>query len=339
MPALRKLDAFVKTRPELRTKSALGGLITLCAGSTAGVLLVAQLVLYIAGSPQHALHLSKSRPVPMLPLHPNHLAMKMLENAGKIPLDLLVTFPHIPCSQLDVNHDGASISTGDLQKAQAKNAIQFRIPTRAELSKIGATTISSTGCTVEGHLRIPIVAGSLAVTLSSATWIEATRVLAMGMFFNTNFLEESKEQLKRYNTSHYIHHLRFGQSFPHADHYPLENRPHINSKDSITVDQVLIKLVPTLYPSWLQEKQSYQLSVSEHQITAESLIMRSDAYLPGLRVSYDFTPLAIHQSSGRSNFLVFLSSLISIVGGVFVTVGLVTGLVIHSAQAVSKKVD
>jgi hypothetical protein len=37
--------------------------------------------------------------------------------------------------------------------------------------------------------------------------------------------------------------------------------------------------------------------------------------------------------------LVFLSSLVSIVGGVFVTVGLVSGCLVDSAKAVAKKID
>jgi hypothetical protein len=339
MAALRKLDAFVKTRPELRTKSALGGFVTLCAGSAAGLLLIAQLFLYIVGSPQHSLHLSKSRSVPMLPLNRDHLAVKMLENAGKIPLQVHVTFPHISCSQLDVNHDGAYLSTGDLQKIHSKHSIQLRIPTRAELTKMGVSTIPSQGCTVEGQLRIPIVAGSLAITLSSMAWMEATRMLAVGMFFDSSFLEASKQQLGQFNTSHYIHSIRFGETFPMTQYKPLEDRLHVNTKDSITIEQVMVKLVPTVYPSWQLQKHSYQMSVAEHRITAESLILRRDRYLPGLRITYDFTPLAVHYSSGRSNFLVFLSSLISIVGGVFVTVSLITGCVVHSAQAVSKKVD
>jgi len=68
-------------------------------------------------------------------------------------------------------------------------------------------------------------------------------------------------------------------------------------------------------------------------------VARGVQQLPGLVVTYDFTPLTVHHSEGRDNFLVFLSSLISIVGGVFVTVGMLTGCLVHSAQAVAKKID
>lgn len=54
---------------------------------------------------------------------------------------------------------------------------------------------------------------------------------------------------------------------------------------------------------------------------------------------YDFTPLAVRHVDSRENVFVFLSSLVGIVGGVFVTVKLVSGCLVNSAQAVAKKMD
>ncbi len=48
------------------------------------------------------------------------------------------------------------------------------------------------------------------------------------------------------------------------------------------------------------------------------------AMMPGMAMSYDVTPLAVHHDEGRENILVFLSSLVSIVGGAFVTVSNMT---------------
>jgi hypothetical protein len=60
---------------------------------------------------------------------------------------------------------------------------------------------------------------------------------------------------------------------------------------------------------------------------------------PGLSLGYDVTPLAVHHNEGRDSILIFLSSLIGMVGGCFVTVGMLTGCLVHSAKAVAKKVD
>ena len=63
---LRNADVFVKPRHDLRTKSATGGLITLIAGSVAGLLFLAQLYTQLMGTTQHSLYLSESKPIPML---------------------------------------------------------------------------------------------------------------------------------------------------------------------------------------------------------------------------------------------------------------------------------
>ena len=48
---LRKIDAFGRPRDDLRTKSALGGFITLTASTVAAVLFLAQLYMYICTLP------------------------------------------------------------------------------------------------------------------------------------------------------------------------------------------------------------------------------------------------------------------------------------------------
>lgn len=71
----------------------------------------------------------------------------------------------------------------------------------------------------------------------------------------------------------------------------------------------------------------------------QALVSRGQMTLPGIVLSYDFAPLTVQHSEGRDNFFVFLSSLISILGGVFVTLSLVTGLVVNTAQEIAKKID
>jgi hypothetical protein len=67
--------------------------------------------------------------------------------------------------------------------------------------------------------------------------------------------------------------------------------------------------------------------------------MSNPPKLPGLNIHYDFNPIAVTHTESRENFFVFVSSLIGIVGGVFVTVGLVSSAVVTSAQTVLKKQD
>jgi len=138
-----------------------------------------------------------------------------------------------------------------------------------------------------------------------------------------------------------VHKIEFGRTFSKSQAKPLENRPHIvvNDFGGVAIEQIQVKLVPTVSQGLLFRENSYQTSVVDHTIQPSTLVSMGVQMLPGLVLSYDFTPLTVHHSEGRDNFFVFLSSLISIVAGVFVTVGMVTGCLVHSASAVAKKID
>lgn len=140
--------------------------------------------------------------------------------------------------------------------------------------------------------------------------------------------------------SHYIHSITFGEPFALTKN-PLEDDIHVvhNDAGGIALTDVHVKLIPTQYQGFLTIRDQYQISATEHIIQPETLATQGSRFLPGLAVSYDFTPLAVHHVEARDNILVFLSSLVSIVGGVFVTVSLVTGCLVHSAAEIAKKID
>jgi len=351
MVALRNLDAFTKTRPDLQQKSAVGGLITITAATAAGLLFIGQLFLYIWGNPSQSLALSQSTSIPLVPLDepprpgkPNQHRPHELDQYGRIPLKIHVTFPHVPCSNLDIAHDGASLSTGELEKAHGRHTLQLRRPTTSELKlALGETPKSNApvGCTIFGRLRPKIVAGSVAISLSRNAWAAATTSLSMGAFGLEDQSEQKKNSMRQYNCSHYVHSIEFGQSFPKQKDKPLQNVRHTIDNDfyGLGIAQSYVKLVPTVRPGLFFDEYSYQTAVVDTIIQPQTLVAHQVAQLPGLVIAYDFTPLTVHHREGRDNFLIFLSSLISIVGGVFVTVGLLTGCLVHSAQAVAKKID
>ena len=140
--------------------------------------------------------------------------------------------------------------------------------------------------------------------------------------------------------SHFIHSITFGNDFPLMKN-PLEKRTYEIENDSggLALTQLSVKLIPTKYKTIMGSHDMYQLSVTEHIVQPETLATQGSQFLPGMAISYDFTALAVHHVEWRDNIFVFVSSLISIVGGVFVTVSLFTGCLAHSATAVAKKVD
>ena len=339
MAGLRRLDAFVKPRHDLRTRSALGGIITLVAASTAALLFLSEIFIYLRGVTRHSLHLSESTSIPLQRQNHHHLS-----DHGKIPLTFMITFPHLQCRQLDFALDDGSHSTGTLEKIYGRQSLTLRTPTYSELSKAmkGATPAATRhGCTISGELKIPIVAGDFSISITRRTWAEATSTLLLGLLDDRQIPDSGLPQKLEFNVSHYIHYIRFGKPFPLAAADPLEHRLNTiqNKMGGIALQQIHVKLIPTMYKRFLTNQQTYQLSVVEHTVEPETLVAKGVPLLPGISASYDFTPLAVHHIESRDNILHFLCSLVSIVGGVFVTVGLVTGLLVHSAAAVAKKLD
>jgi len=325
--ALRSFDTFVKPREDLRTRSALGGLITLVATIVAGLLFLAEVYLYIVGSTRHSLHLSPSTGIPILPSNTGGIEQK-----NQIPLKVRVTFPHVQCKDLDFAHDNAYMSTGEFGRHHNPKAMRLRSPTMAEIRKIlpNAPT-SRTGCTIDGNIKVPLVGGTFQVTISQRAWQQMT---AVAMFSSMGKGQPFP------NVTHYIHSVTFGDHFPLAPN-PMEEVPHVfeNKYGGVGLSFVNVRLVPTRYKTLLSEQRMFQSSVTHTFVKPETLAANSSPTLPGLSITYDFTPLAVKHEQYRESFLVFLSSLVSIVGGTFVTVSLITGCLVHSASAVAKKLD
>jgi hypothetical protein len=347
---LRKMDAFVKTRPDLQQKSATGGIITVVAATCATLLFLGQIYVYVLGQPHHGLTLSKSTSLPLLPIpvghkpNPHRMADMILDARGRIGLSVHVTFPYLNCQQLDVVHDGASLKDGELERAHGKHALTLRKPTTIERRKAGDLRQTAEGCTIDGTLRPHIVAGTLQITMNQRTWAEVTGVISRHrqQSGDGGKLEtaELKAALSPYNVSHYIHNIEFGRTFAQSPR-PLKDHSHVidNEYGGMAVESITVKLVPTVSTGLFFKENSYQTSVVETTIHPHTLVHHGVPYMPGLVLSYDFTPLQVDYTQGRENFFVFLSSLVSIVTGVFVTVRLVSGCLLESASHISKKID
>jgi hypothetical protein len=269
----------------------------------------------------------------------------MYDIKGKMPLKLHITFPYISCASLEVKLNGAPLIKNDFDY-KSKKTVDVRRPNVVDLKAAGFDPKLShdpkfkKGCTIRTTLRIPIVAGHVTITLTKAAWTEALNHLML----RAQYSEDEKKNdpnMNDYNMTHFLHSVQFGARYPSAASYPLENRRHVieNKMGGIALENIQVKLVPTVYSGFFSSQNTYQCSVVDHTVQPETMVSQGVALLPGLALGYDVTPLAVHHVDGRDNFFVFLSSLVSIVGGVFVTVGLLTGCLVHSAAAVSKKVD
>jgi len=342
MAPLRSFDAFAKPIDGIRERSVTGGVITLLASATAALLFLSQIIVYLQVDVRHSMHLADS--VPSI-LFNNARPKDLLGH--RIPLRVHVTFPHLVCNALDYAHDGNSLSSGKFEHYhKAPFTFTKRKPTVQEykaavISGYGAEKDihkkRAQGCTLVGTLHVPRVGGTLSISVSPDAWRRATSLLSFGVDLSR---DPDPFQGKLPNVTHFIHDMQFGAPFPPGDN-PLSGAHHVMDNGSgVALANVAIKLVPTTYKRTFHSAQeTYQSSVARHIVQPETLAAQQSILLPGLLVTYDFTPLAVSHVESHENWFVFLSSLVGIVGGVFVTVGLVSGCLVNSAHAVAKKID
>ena len=255
-------------------------------------------------------------------------------------------------------------------KNKQKRLTIKKYPTRpAELQTIFDTTKSNTphgtstnnlqgkGCTLIGNMKVPLVSGTLSIVMTRDAWSDA-----LNYFMSRAHMSESaakqQDQIHKndFNTTHFVHEVRFGRkaSASASAAAPLTNKMHHieNELNGVAFQQIQVKLIPTVHsnPGLLSRifgtgnTPFYQTSVVEHTIKPETMISNGGgmSVLPGIAMSYDVTPLAVHINELEAlegGFFGFLSTLIGIVGGCFVTVGLFAGCAVKSVQAVTKKMD
>lgn len=365
-------NAFARPVDGINSKSTSGGIITILAYTTATILFLSQIYLYIKVDIRHSLDLAPSFPLSEVIPTDGGFSKKILQARGhkknkhsaggrnksvidamrfieknKIDVFVHVTFPYMRCEDLDFAHNSAFFSTGDFSKNHGYAQFTKRAPTEYDWAvAMGETDLkgknkrkaaknkeASNACTVRGTISVPRISGDITIFMSKEAFMKIVQMLQMGM----NLDQIDKQRGTGHDLSHYIHDITFGTNFPLSPN-PLSNKMvKIINEERVALNHMNVKLVPTKYKKFARKaKETFQISVSNHIVTMETLSKSVPFTLPGMKIQYDFTPLAVHHVESRENFFVFLSSLIGIVGGVFVTVGLVSGFVVNSAQALKK---
>mmetsp|Transcript_4441 Transcript_4441/g.12843 ORF Transcript_4441/g.12843 Transcript_4441/m.12843 type:complete len:387 (+) Transcript_4441:399-1559(+) len=238
-------------------------------------------------------------------------------------------------------------------------------PRSAEIKKIFGSESSpeakahkGKGCTLIGNMKVPLVAGTLSIVMTRNAWSNA-----LNYFMSRGYLSEADTKAQEmthkndFNVTHFVHEVRFGKTGGKslaASGYvpPLEDKLHKleNDLNGVALQEIRVKLIPTVHsnPGLLSKvfgsgnTQAYQMSVVDHTIQPETMVAAGGgSVLPGISMSYDVMPLAVHidELNGEGGFFGFLATLIGIVGGCFVTVGLFAGCAVKSVQAVAKKID
>ncbi len=272
--------------------------------------------------------------------------------ANRIEIFVHVTFPHFNCQVVDYSHNNAKQSTGEFARENGHSKFVKRRPTEydyaiatgqstvirgKELSRKKTSTDpeSENSCTIRGTIIVPRIGGDLSFFMSEQTFSNTAQLVQMGLS-----LQEVDAQTGGHDSSHYIHEISFGAHFPLAIHPLKDKMVTVEDPSGISLNQIAVKLIPTKYKRFARRKEDmYQISMSNYIVAPSVLFSSYPMKMPGLTIHYDFDPMAVHHVESRENFFVFLSSLIGIVGGVFVTVRLVSSMLVNTTAAVMKKMD
>mmetsp|Transcript_16534 Transcript_16534/g.24800 ORF Transcript_16534/g.24800 Transcript_16534/m.24800 type:complete len:367 (-) Transcript_16534:35-1135(-) len=365
--APRNFNAFAKPIDGITNKTSSGGAITVLASSVAALLFLSQIILYCQVDVRHTLDLAPSFPLnAVIPTNggfsqmllatskrkrkkpPSNVAasLKTFE-ANRVDVFVHVTFPNLNCKVLDYSHNNAKFSTGAFSKENGLSKFTKRRPTEYDYTKAtGQSTgqqskkrtsenpLSEDACTIRGRITVPRIGGDLAFYLSEETFRTTARLVQSGVP-----LSQVDKTTGGHNVSHYIHEISFGDHFPLAINPLKDKMVKIENETGIALNQIAVKLVPTTYKQFARaRKDTYQLAVSNYIIAPELLMQSNPLKMPGLSLHYDYDPVSVNHVESRENFFVFLSSLIGIVGGVFVTIRLVSSMLVNTAQ-IMKKMD
>lgn len=365
----RGFNPYIKPIEGVRSRTQIGGVITVLASSIACILFLSQIFMYFQTDVTHKLDLAPSIPLSVVIPTKGGFSKTLLSRAkyshtkkkkkkkvmesiqaiaaNSIDVNVKITFPKLSCHVLDYSHNGDRFSNGEFAKhypltfkmtrpTEYDYAIASGSKTEGKSKRLtDKSPASEKACTIKGKIPVPRILGDLSFTLSEEVFAKTAELVQSGVS-----LENTDQYTGGHDTSHYIHEITFGKHFDLAENPLKDTLVTMNDPSGVGLNQMSIRVVPTIYKRFMRSPEHvYQLSSISYLIKPEMLLVSSPLKMPGLNIHYDFNPIEVTHVESRENLFVFLSSLIEIVGGVFVTVGLVSSAVVTSAQTVLKKQD
>ncbi|XP_043283408.1 endoplasmic reticulum-Golgi intermediate compartment protein 2 [Venturia canescens] len=167
-------------------------------------------------------------------------------------------------------------------------------------------------CRIHGSLDLNKVAGNFHITAGKSLSLPTGHVhISAYMSFQD------------YNFTHRINRFSFGEASPGIIH-PLDGDEKI-ADENMMLYQYFVEIVPTDISTLLHTSKSYQYSVKDHQRPINH--NKGSHGIPGIFFKYDTSALKVKVIQQRDSFAQFLVKLCAIVGGVFVTSGLINSVV------------
>mmetsp|Transcript_21435 Transcript_21435/g.44658 ORF Transcript_21435/g.44658 Transcript_21435/m.44658 type:complete len:313 (-) Transcript_21435:41-979(-) len=312
---MRRFDVFPRPLEGIVEKSSTAGFFSLIGFAFAGFLLLSEVWQFIRVDIDEHIKIADSITNP----------------TDTIPLKVHISFPHLSCNDLTLDYESTksdlpSTTSGRLNKRKLNSREKKKVVSQGfKLDDERSKSVGGQrGCTIDGVVDVGRVGGNFKVVITSNVW----GALA---------LQGVEELQKGMNVSHYIHDVTFGEHFGKVVNPMREVANGI--EEGVGLVQFYMKIIPTHYKRpgrW--ERETFQISMTEQFVKMSSLLLMGNMQQPGVTFNYDFTPLSVKHTESRENILTFIGSLASVVGGVWVTIGMIGGCLIK-ATGVDKKLD
>ncbi|XP_065074335.1 endoplasmic reticulum-Golgi intermediate compartment protein 3-like [Ochlerotatus camptorhynchus] len=184
----------------------------------------------------------------------------------------------------------------------------------------------SEGCQVYGSMQVNRVGGSFHIAPGKSFSISHIHVHDVQPFSSS-----------RFNTSHRINTLSFGEEFGYGQTRPLDFTEETAHEGAIMF-QYYIKIVPTEFvPLNGPTLHTNQFSVTKHQKSVS--VMSGESGMPGIFVNYELSPLMVRFTEKRNSFSHFATNLCAIIGGIFTVAGIIDSLLFTSIHALKRKIE
>lgn len=167
------------------------------------------------------------------------------------------------------------------------------------------------GCLLSGSVEVNKVQGQFHIAVGSSHTEHGQR---------HHHHWNAEERGIGFNTTHYIHHLSFGEEVPGLLN-PLDGKFHL--EEGVSQQQYFLQIVPTDYVS----SSGYTISTNQYSVAElYTPIDTSDPNriaLPGVFFKYDIAAMKVNIQEHGITFSHLITRLFAVIGGVYVVLGLV----------------
>lgn len=307
MLSLQSLDAFPKIERNIQHATRVGGLLTLLVGLGLSFLIYSELSQYLKVKQDYEFLVDQGGVSKIqinidltVAMECQYLRYDVLDLAGT-NLNLHNKFSATPTT---FTTKGARIFTGQKEgKLKVHNIVQHA----ESRDWFDRTAKGIDSCRIRGTAEVNKVSGMLHFTALGHGHIDSQHVPHDAL-----------------NFTHRVDKLSFGRHYPGLIN-PLDHSIEL-ANSTFEIFQYFVSVVPTIFVDKLGTFGSKIILTNQYAVTDHQRTIQNALGVPGIFIKYDIEPIEVRVTESRTGFMHYLTRLCGIVGGIYVSVGLLNNL-------------